>query len=116
SALAPILPFDLSARIGKEDQFDGLFYVSIPKPAYDHPVLQLLPTPAENRDRLHALRQLDGCNNVGDFKPLATPLMTRTLQVKGKNDAMVDKEAPIMAVMAVGDGKVLAAAVDTLWR
>jgi hypothetical protein len=116
SSLAPILPFDLSTRIANEDQFEGQFFVTIPKPAYEHPILQLLPNAAENRERLNSLRQLDGSNNVGGFKPLATPLMTRMVQVKGKNDTVAEKETPIMGVMAVGDGKVLAAAVDTLWR
>ncbi len=116
SALAEVLPFDLSNRIGGEDQFEGQFHVRIPKAAYDHPLLQLLPDPAENRERLNSLRQLDGSNNVGDFKPLATPLMTRTVKVKGKAEAVVEKEAPIMAYQAVGEGKVIGFAVDTLWR
>jgi hypothetical protein len=116
SHLAEVLPFDLSQRIAPEDQFDGLFFVTIPKPAYDHPLLQLLPDPVENRERLNSLRQLDGSNNVGRFKPLATPLMTRTVQIKGKGDKPIEREAPIMGYLAVGDGKVLAASVDTLWR
>lgn len=116
SHLAPILPFDLSNRISNQDQFDGLFYVQVPQQAYDHPILQLLPNAAENRERLGSLRQLDGSNNVGGLKPLATPLLTRMVQVKGKGDTLVEKEAPILAYMAVGEGKVLAAAVDTLWR
>jgi hypothetical protein len=116
SHLAEILPFDLSNRVGGEDQFDGLFYVSVPKPAYEHPLLQLLPDPAGNRERLNSLRQLDGSNNVGRFKPLATPLMTRSIHAKGKGDTLVERESPILGYLAVGDGKVLAAAVDTLWR
>jgi len=116
SALASVLPFDLSNRIDNKDQFEGMYFVTIPKPAYDHPILQLLPNATENRERLNSLRQLDGSNNVGGFKPLATPLLTRLVQVKGRNDTLVEKETPIMGCMAVGDGKVLAAAVDTLWR
>lgn len=116
SPLTEILPFDLSNRIANEDQFDGLFYVTIPKPAYEHPLLQLLPDPVENRERLNSLRQLDGSNNVGRFKPLATPLMTRSVQLKGKNDTRIERVAPVMGYLAVGDGKVLATSVDTLWR
>jgi hypothetical protein len=116
SALAEVLPFDLSTRVGNQDQFDGLFFAQVPKSAYDHPILQLLPGPAENRDRLNGLRQLDGSNNVGSFKPLATPLLTRTVKVKGKGEALIEKETPILAYQAVGDGKVLASAVDTMWR
>jgi hypothetical protein len=116
SHLAPILPFDLSNAISGDDQFEGMFFVTIPKPAYDHPLLQLLPDARENRERLNGLRQLDGSNNVGRFKPLATPLMTRTVKVKDKGGALVEKETPILAYMAVGEGKVLAAATDTLWR
>jgi len=116
SHLAPILPFDLSNRIGNEDQFPGMFYVTVPKHAYEHPILQLLPGAADNRERLNSLRQLDGSNNVGGLKPAATPLMTRLVQLKEKGDRVVERETPIMASMAVGEGKVLAAAVDTLWR
>src|SRR5262249_8055221 len=50
------------------------------------------------------------------FKPLATPLMTRSVKVKGKNDTLVEKETPILGYLAVGEGKVLGAAVDTFWR
>lgn len=116
SVLAEILPFDLSDRISGEDQFEGMFHVSIPAPAYGHPLLQLLPDQVANRERLNSLRQLDGSNNVGAFKPLATPLLTRMVKVKGKSAEMVEKETPILGYMAVGEGKVLAAAVDTFWR
>jgi hypothetical protein len=116
SALTEILPFDLSTRISKEDQLEGLFHVAIPRPAYDHPILQLLPNAADNRERLNSLRQLDGSNNVGMFKPLATPLMMRLVKVKDKGDKVVEKETPILGLLSVGEGKVLAAAVDTLWR
>jgi hypothetical protein len=116
SHLAEVLPFDLSNRIAGEDQFEGMFNAHIPKAAYDHPLLQLLPDPVENRERLNSLRQLDGSNNVGDFKPLATPMMTRIVKVKGKQDTMSEKEAPLMAYLAVGEGKVLGIAADTLWR
>jgi hypothetical protein len=116
SHLASILPFDLTTRVGNTDQFEGLFYVTIPKTAYDHPILQLLPNSGENRERLNSLRQLDGSNNVGGFKPLATPLLTRMVKVKDKGDKLIEKETPIMGYMAVGEGKVLGSAVDTLWR
>ncbi len=116
SHLVDVLPFDLGDQISGDDQFDGLFYASIPKPAFDHPILQLLPDAAENRERLTSLPQLDGSNNVGRFKPLAVPLLTRTVKVKGKGSEPVEKDAPILGYIAVGDGKVVAAAVDTLWQ
>lgn len=118
SHLAEILPFDLSDAISGQDQFDGMFFVSIPKPAYDHPLLRLLPDASANRQRLESLRQLDGSNNVGRFKPLATPLLTRALPQESTAPASPAREVevPIMGYQAVGEGKVLAAAVDTLWR
>jgi hypothetical protein len=116
SHLAEVLPFDLSDRISSRDQFEGLFFVMIPKPAYQHPILRLLPELDTNRERLNSLRQLDGSNNVGDFKPMATSLMTRTVSVKAESGKPVEKQAPIMGTITVGEGKVLAAAVDTLWR
>ncbi len=115
SHLAEVLPFDLSDRVSRTDQFKGLFFVSIPKPAYDHPVLRLLDDPAANRERLNALRQLDGSNNVGWFKPLATPLMTRIVEVP-MGDRTEQREAPVLGYMAVGEGKVIAGAADTFWR
>lgn len=116
SHLAAVLPFDLSASVSRRAQFEGRFYASVPKPAYQHPILRLLGEPNANRERLNSLRQLDGSNNVGRFKPLATPLMTRTVEVKAPGDKLVEKEAPLMAYMAVGEGKVLAASADTFWR
>lgn len=116
SALAEILPFDLSSSISGQDQFKGMFFVSIPKTAYQHPLLRLLPDDNENRERLNSLRDLDGSNNVGRFKPLATPLMTRMVTVTEKGGRIAEKEAPLMGYIAVGEGKVLATAADTHWR
>jgi hypothetical protein len=116
SALTQILPFDLSNALGGQPQFEGSFFVSIPKPAYEHPILRLLSDPAANTERLNSLRQLDGANNVGRLKPMATPLMTRNLQLKDATGKPREVTAPILAYMPAGDGKVLAAAVDTLWR
>lgn len=117
SHLAPILPFDLTDKLAGQDQFDGLFFASIHPSAYSHPLLRLLPDAEENRERLGNLRDLDGSNNVGRFKPLATPLMTRLvkLPVKG-TDQTLEQEVPVLGYLSVGDGKVLAASVDTLWR
>jgi len=116
SHLAEVLPFDLSDRINGDPQFEGMFFVSVPKSAYDHPLLRLLPEPGENRTRLDSLQKLDGSNNVGLLKPLATPLLMRSVQFKGNGTESVEKETPILGYMAVGEGKVLAGAVDTFWR
>ncbi len=116
SCLTQVLPFDLSNAVGGPPQFDGLFFANIPRPAYEHPILRLLSDPAANVERLNSLRQLDGCNNVGRFKPMATPLMTRTLELTDAGEKKREVTVPVMACMSVGDGKVLAASVDTLWR
>lgn len=116
SCLAQVLPFDLSNAIGGPPQFDGLFFVTIPKPAYEHPLLRLLTDGAANVERLNSLRQLDGCNNVGRLKPMATPLLTRALELADAGGKKRELTVPVMACMAAGDGKVLAAATDTLWR
>ncbi len=116
SHLAEILPFDLSDRISGQPQFEGTFFVDIPRAAMDHPVLRLLPDAAENRARITNLPKLDGSNNVGLLKPLATPLLTRTVQLKSAAGETSEKQTPILGYMAVGEGKVLAGAVDTLWK
>ncbi|OPZ24213.1 MAG: hypothetical protein BWZ02_02912 [Lentisphaerae bacterium ADurb.BinA184] len=116
SALMEVLPFDLGTHFSKEPQFDGLFFANTPKAAAAHPLLRLFDDPDKNRDRLTSLRELNGSNNVGRFRPLATPLMTRFVKLKGASGEPVEREVPLMAYMAVGEGKVLAWAADTLWR
>lgn len=116
SPLADLLPFDQGDFFSKDAQFDGKFFVTLPKAAYSHPILRMFDDPKRNKERLDGLRQLDGSNNVGRFKPLATPLLTRGVKIKDARGELVEKEVPILAYQAVGDGKVVAAAVDTLWR
>lgn len=116
SALTEVLPFDLSDAVGGPAQFDGLFFVRIPRPAYEHPILRLLPDPDANRERLNSLRELDGVNNVGRFKPIATPLMTRTVSIPGAGGKVEERDVPVAGYMAVGEGKVLGFSADTLWR
>ncbi|MFM7289739.1 MAG: hypothetical protein ACKO6B_00725 [Planctomycetia bacterium] len=116
SALAEVLPFDLGTHDSGEPQFEGRFFAEVASTAVGHPLLRLLPDPAENAQRWNALPKLDGSNNVGRFKPLATPLLTRTVQVPGRNDVPEDRTVPVLGVMTVGEGKVVGAAVDTLWR
>jgi hypothetical protein len=116
SALAQVLPFDLGTHDSGEPQFEGRFFAEVAPTAVGHPLLRLLPDPAENRERWNALPKLDGSNNVGRFKPLATPLLTRTVQVPGKNDTTEDRTVPVLGVMAVGEGRVVGTSADTLWR
>ena len=116
SALAEVLPFDLGTHDSGEPQFEGRFFAEVASTAVGHPLLRLLPDPAENRQRWNAMPKLDGSNNVGRFKPLATPLLTRTVQVPGKNDTTEDRTVPMLGVMTVGEGKVVGTAADTLWR
>lgn len=116
SGLAEVLPFDLGTHDSGEPQFEGRFFAEVASTAVGHPLLRLLPDPAENAQRWNALPKLDGSNNVGRFKPLATPLLTRTVQVPGRNDVPEDRTVPVLGVMTVGEGKVVGAAVDTLWR
>ena len=116
SALAAVLPFDLSDHFGQEAQFPGRFFATVPNGLYDHPLLRLLPDPAANRERWRVLRELDGCNNVGRLRPLATPLLTRWRERRTATGTVEKQEVPVLAYQAVGEGKVVAFSVDTLWR
>lgn len=116
SALAEVLPFDLGPHDSSEPQFEGRFFAEVVPTAVGHPLLRLLPDAADNSQRWNALPKLDGSNNVGRFKPLATPLLTRTVTVPGKNDTTEDRTVPLLGVMTVGEGKVVGTAADTLWR
>jgi uncharacterized membrane protein len=116
SALAEVLPFDLGTHDSSEPQFEGRFFAEVVPTAVGHPLLRLLPDAADNSQRWNALPKLDGSNNVGRFKPLATPLLTRTVTVPGANDTTEDRTVPLLGVMTVGEGKVVGTAADTLWR
>ncbi|MBM4142042.1 MAG: hypothetical protein FJ225_00390 [Lentisphaerae bacterium] len=115
SPLAAVLPFDLSDGISKDPQFPGRFNVNVVNDQYDHPLLRLLPDAAENKARWNALPELDGCNNVGAFKPLARPLLTRTAKVRSATGFTNTVEVPVLAYQDFGSGKILAASVDTFW-
>lgn len=116
SVLASVMPFDMTDYYSKDEQFPGRFFANVQNGLYDHPVLRLLPDPEANRERWHNLRELDGSNNVGRFRPLATPLLTRQVKLRNSRGELEERQVPVLAYQAVGEGKVVAAAVDTLWR
>jgi len=115
SPLASILPFDLSDSISRDPQFPGRFNVNVVNDQYDHPLLRLLPDAAENKARWNALPRLDGCNNVGAFKPMARPLLTRIAKIRTSTGITNTVEVPVLAYQDFGNGKILAASVDTFW-
>lgn len=116
SPLAAVTPFDLSAACGTTLRFPGKFFVTVNHGLYDHPILRLLPDPAGNRERWRGLRELDGCNNVGRPRPLATTLLSRKLTQRDARGQNVEMTVPVLAYQPFGDGKVIATTVDTLWR
>jgi hypothetical protein len=116
SPLAAVLPFDLSTNISKDSQFPGRFSVNVVNDQYNHPLLRLQPDDAGNRARWKKLQPLDGCNNVGAFRPLAQPLLTRDAKIRTATGATNVVAVPVLAYMDLGSGKVLASSVDTFWR
>jgi len=116
SPLAAVIPFDLGTTYGTEPQFPGKFLVAVNNGLYDHPILRLLPDPAANRERWRDLRELDGCNNVGRPRPLATTLLSRRIEHQDASGETVERSVPVLVYQPFGEGKVIAAAVDTSWR
>ncbi len=116
SPLAAVMPFDLGSAYGTAAQFPGKFFAAVNDGLYDHPILRLLPEAAANRDRWRGLRELDGCNNVGRTKPLATTLLSRRLERQNAAGETVELSVPVLAYQPMGEGKVIAATADTLWR
>ena len=116
SPLTAVLPFDLSNRFSKESQFPGRFVVNVVNDQYDHPLLRLLPDPVANRELWNALPMLDGCNNVGGFKAMAKPLLSRFAKIRTPMGTTNIVEVPVLAYQDLGEGKILGASVDTLWR
>ncbi|MBM4163387.1 MAG: hypothetical protein FJ222_02955 [Lentisphaerae bacterium] len=115
SPLAAVLPFDLSDRFSKDPQFPGRFIVNVVNDQYNHPLLRLLPDAAENKARWNAMPELDGCNNVGSFKSMAKPLLTRHTRIRSATGTTNIVEVPVLAYQDFGNGKILAASVDTFW-
>lgn len=116
SPLAAVMPFDLGPAYGTAPQFPGRFFVTVNPGLYDHPILRLLPDDQANRERWRGLRELDGCNNVGRPRPLATTLLSRRIEQRGAGGETVVTSVPVMAYQAFGEGKVIATSADTLWR
>lgn len=106
SALAKILPFDISAS--KEGQVPKQFKIAPTQVGFAHPIMALEPDPAANREAWLDLPTLDGNNFVGQVKAGASLLASRNIEGGG---AM-----PIIAVQPVGKGQVLAISADTTWR
>ena len=115
SPLAAILPFDLSDGIAKQAQFPGSFSVDVSDDQHDHPLLRLLGDPAENRRLWQSLPEFDGCNNVGNFKPMARPLLTRTTKIRTATGTTNSVVVPVMGYQDLGSGKILSTSVDTTW-
>jgi uncharacterized membrane protein len=116
SPLAALLPFDLSDAVSKNPQFPGKFSVNVVNNLHEHPLLRLLPDAAANREMWNNLPQLDGCNNVGLIKPMARPLLSRHVEIQLPSGIKEVREVPILACQDFGDGKIVAATVDTLGR
>jgi len=116
SPLASIIPFDLSDYYGTAPQFPRMFFATVNQGMQDHPILRLLPDAAQNRERLHSLRQLDGCNNVGRPRPLATTLLSRTIERRDALNLLETITVPVLVHQQFGAGKVVASTVDTFWR
>ena len=106
SALARILPFDISAT--KETQVAKPFKIAPTSAGYAHPLMLLESDPATNREAWLDLPSLDGNNYVGNVKPGASLLAVRNLDGGGT--------MPIIAVQPVGKGQVLSLSADTTWR
>jgi uncharacterized membrane protein len=106
SALARILPFDISAT--KEPQVAKPFKIAPTAAGYAHPLMLLESDAATNREAWLDLPSLDGNNFVGNVKPGASLLAVRNLDGGGT--------MPIIAVQPVGKGQVLSLSTDTTWR
>ena len=106
SALARILPFDISAA--KETQISKPFKIMPTPSGFAHPLMLLEADPSTNREAWLDLPTLDGSNFVGAVKPGASQLAVRTL-----DDGST---IPIIAVQPVGKGQVLSLSADTTWR
>ena len=105
SALAKILPFDVSAS--KETQVSKQFKIAPTPVGFAHPLMALEADPAANREAWLDLPTLDGNNFVGQVKAGASLLAVRNIE---------GGTMPIIAVQPVGKGQVLAISADTTWR
>ena len=120
SILARILPFEIAATAAP--QIDKPFALAPTVMGLAHPVMQLEADPAANREAWGELPTLDGCNRVGAAKPGSTLLAVRPAFAKATAGLPAapggdgGQPTPVLAILDVGKGKVLASAADTTWR
>lgn len=88
--------------------FRDRFKLMLTPQGWQHPVLQLLPSEAENRRLWERLPELEGYNTLGRAKPGATVLAVHPL-------SEIDNAKIILALQRFGKGRSMAFAASSSW-
>jgi uncharacterized membrane protein len=109
TSIAEILPVRMAA--GPSSLVEGEFQPILVEQAARHPIVELVPDPAENRKTWSELASLVGANRLLETREGAHVLLGHPREKDAAGGPM-----PILAVGTAGRGRVLALAVDSSWR
>lgn len=109
TSIADILPVRMVS--GTSTLAEGEFQPVLVEQAARHPIVELVPDPAENLKTWAELAPLVGANRVLEARDGAQALLTHPKERDAKGNPM-----PVLAVGAAGRGRVLALAADSSWR
>lgn len=109
TSIADILPVRMVA--GSNTLSDGEFQPLVNEQAARHPIVELVPNPAENQKTWAELAPLVGANRVLEAREGAQVLLTHPKEHDAKGAPM-----PVLAVGTAGRGRVFALAADSSWR
>ncbi len=109
--LAEVLPLELYPESHAASLDDGEFRAKLTEAGATHPVTSLRYDRAENQARWSSLPSLQGINLVKALAKDAVALVVHPRLKSADGNA-----APLVAVREVGEGRVMAAATDTLWH
>ncbi len=109
--IAEILPVELHARGATGTVAEGEFAPRIAEGMERHPLLELLPDPAQNVGAWGRLADLIGINRVTRVRPGGSVLLEHPTE--RTEDGVAH---PVLVLGTAGEGRTLALTTDTTWR
>ena len=107
--IADILPVDMIT--GSNALSEREFEPKVEGDLARHPIIELVPDPAQNLKAWSELAPLQGANRLRALKESAQALLVHPAETDERGQPM-----PVLAVGEAGQGRSLALAVDSTWR
>ncbi|MBX3271604.1 MAG: hypothetical protein KF729_15165 [Sandaracinaceae bacterium] len=109
--IADVLPVELPRRGASRTIAEGAFAPRLAEGMERHPLIELVPDPAQNAAAWGRLAELHGINRVTRVRPGAAVLLEHPSET-------TDERArhPVLVLGTAGEGRTLAFTTDTSWR